>query len=252
MKTIKDSKACLLSIVIPCFNEGEIIEDVLNETTQKLNQKLDQTDYQIVIVDDGSHDGTWETVSTLANKNNQIVATKNLVNGGMWNAIHKGFRLVNGTYVTFLPADGEFSIDETMRLLENATDVDIVVSSRHTQDKKIQKKVRPWFREIISLCHRMMVKVFLNFDIKGTEGLFLFRWNSFKHICLRNRTDNIIYLEILSYALSSKMKIKRITTYYSIRRSGKSKALGLKNIIKTSVELISLAFKMKISKQHEN
>src|SRR6185369_9574324 len=72
-------KAKKLSIVVPCFNEKHTIEAIVDEV---LSVNLGTTDKEIIIVDDGSTDGTRTILRKLAKKHTQICVLENTQNMG--------------------------------------------------------------------------------------------------------------------------------------------------------------------------
>ena len=63
-----------ISVIVPCFNE----ENNLDEFLKRLNNSLNEVklDYNIIFIDDGSSDNTWKKISSFANDNNKITSIK--------------------------------------------------------------------------------------------------------------------------------------------------------------------------------
>ena len=79
-----------LSIIIPCFNEKKTIEKILARADQSL-KKYNILNYEILIVDDSSNDGTIEILKNLT-KNDKIKVYFHEVNLGKGAAIHTGLK----------------------------------------------------------------------------------------------------------------------------------------------------------------
>ncbi len=235
-----------LSIIVPCYNEGETLEDVMEEMVARL-QAADLPDgFQIILVDDASLDDSRTTISRLAERHSAITDVYRRENGGMWRAIHAGFQHVNGRFVTYLPADGEVTVADALRLYEAGKDADMVVSDRRPRDgsAEISRQVRPWYREVLSFGQRKLTAWLIGLDLSGNEGIFLLRWSEFRDWATAEREDNVLFLELLwrglDGAANGEIRLARSTTYYEIRRSGRSKMLRLGYILDTFRDIVAL------------
>lgn len=117
----------MVSIIVPCYNGEKFIkrcfESILNQT---------YNDIELIVVNDGSKDGSEETI--LSYKNNFLEKNIKLVyvykeNGGLGSAINKGLKYVTGKYITLLDIDDYImpqSIELKVNFLEENLDYDIV------------------------------------------------------------------------------------------------------------------------------
>ncbi len=102
-----------LSIVVPLFNE----EESLPELMAWIDRVLAERDYEVVFVDDGSTDGSWEVVQQLKSTYpNRVVGISFARNQGKSAALHTGFRVVRGAVVITMDADLQDSPDEVLEL----------------------------------------------------------------------------------------------------------------------------------------
>ena len=79
-----------VSIVIPTFNEILNVEPFIEAVLEELNENLPDYDYEIIIIDNDSTDGTQEKIEELCNKEKKIKAIFNLKNYGPDNSPYYG------------------------------------------------------------------------------------------------------------------------------------------------------------------
>ncbi|WP_296383094.1 glycosyltransferase [Winogradskyella sp.] len=105
-----------LSIIIPVYNAAKFISICLDSL---LAQDIDSTDYEILVINDGSTDNSLAIANTYSNKHKHIkVHTKE--NGGVGSARNKGLSLSKGTYVYFIDPDDYLAQDVLKTILEQA------------------------------------------------------------------------------------------------------------------------------------
>jgi glycosyltransferase involved in cell wall biosynthesis len=103
-----------ISIVIPLFNEEESLHELHEWIVRVMNQH--QYTYEIIFVDDGSKDKSWEVIENLAHKNHCIKAIKFRRNYGKSPALYVGFEAAQGDVVITMDADLQDSPDEIPEL----------------------------------------------------------------------------------------------------------------------------------------
>ncbi len=115
-----------LSIVIPVYNEVSSVLEVL-----KTIEKLD-IDKEIIIVDDGSTDGTREVLKKYDDVGNSSKVILMEKNGGKGTALREGFKHVTGDYTVVQDADFEYDPQDLVKMLNYAleNDADVVYGNR--------------------------------------------------------------------------------------------------------------------------
>ncbi|MBN9490325.1 MAG: glycosyltransferase family 2 protein [Alphaproteobacteria bacterium] len=113
-----------LSVVAPCFNE----EGVLPEFLQRVRSVLDSlgSSSEIVLVDDGSRDGTWQVLANAAAEDKRVIAVRLMRNHGHQLALTAGLSLCRGERILIIDADlqdpPELLVD-MMALMDQGADV---------------------------------------------------------------------------------------------------------------------------------
>ena len=108
-----------ISIVIPLLNEEESLAELYQWLTKVLT--LNRFSYEIIFIDDGSTDGSWQVIMQLAEKDAQVRGIRFLRNYGKSQALHAGFKAAEGEVVITMDADLQDSPDEIPALYEMIT-----------------------------------------------------------------------------------------------------------------------------------
>jgi glycosyltransferase involved in cell wall biosynthesis len=118
-----------VSIVVPVFNERECLPSLLREVREALEGG--RWTYEVVLVDDGSTDGSSELLDDEGRRDVRLVAVHFRRNAGQTAAFAEGFRRARGPVIVTIDADGQNPPAEIPRLLEALVDgVDLVAGYR--------------------------------------------------------------------------------------------------------------------------
>ena len=104
-----------MSVIIPAFNEAKRLPGYLSEIRGTLDGR--QISAEILVVDDGSSDGTADYVQSIAEQDPRVVLLIQPQNGGKGKAIQRGMLEARGHYLLFADADGATPFREADRLL---------------------------------------------------------------------------------------------------------------------------------------
>ena len=106
-----------VSFVIPCYNSSKTLESVITEIKETM-EKLSQYAYEIILVNDCSPDNTFEVITKLCEKNENICGVNLAKNFGQHGALMAGFHQVTGDILVCLDDDGQTPANEVGKLLE--------------------------------------------------------------------------------------------------------------------------------------
>ncbi len=149
-----------LSIVIPCYNEAEGIPAMRERIGQVLPTLRKRGSLELILVDDGSSDGTGELLKAAFADLPETRVVAHDRNRGLGAALRTGFAQLRGATVVTCDSDGTYPFAEIPALLDRLTpDVDIVTASPYHPDGAIENV--PAYRVLISqgasLCYRLIV-----------------------------------------------------------------------------------------------
>lgn len=141
----------LISFVIPCYNSELSIASVVDEIIAEID-KAPKYDYEIILVNDGSSDGTWDTINKLQHNNKRIATVDLTRNFGQASAQMAGFNMVRGDYVFSLDDDGQMPIESIVTLVDKLKEGYDVVFGRYEDVKQA------WYRNIGSIINSKMME----------------------------------------------------------------------------------------------
>ena len=117
-----------ISVIIPTYNESENIIGLIDE----VQSRLEGYDYEIIVVDDNSPDGTHLKVKDYAKNNSKVSCINRTWKKGLSSAVVEGVALSTKRYISVMDGDGQHDPEDLKRMIElaKAEDSDIVIGSR--------------------------------------------------------------------------------------------------------------------------
>lgn len=137
-----------ISVVIPCYRSAQTIGFVVEGIVKTMALHTDY-DYEVILVNDGSPDNTFEVISSLAEQEKAVIAVDLSRNFGQHSALMAGYAMVTGDYVLGMDDDGEHDPAEMFRLVEELEKgYDYVcaefTSNDHSLYKRLGSKLNNW------------------------------------------------------------------------------------------------------------
>ena len=117
-----------LSVVLPCFNEAGNLLDMVQDALVAAERVADR--YEVVVVDDGSSDGTGELAARLCEGRPHVRLVVHVTNRGYGAAVRTGIAAARMPHVLLTDADLQFDLGEIQRLVPLLSEADVVVGYR--------------------------------------------------------------------------------------------------------------------------
>lgn len=111
----------MITIVIPSFNEGETVQGFINE----LEQVLKNEEYKIIVVDDGSTDGSCNGLM-----GKSIAVVRHNMNRGYGASLKTGILKSDGEWIVMCDADGQHRAEDVLAVVKQLKDYDVVIGAR--------------------------------------------------------------------------------------------------------------------------
>jgi len=120
-----------LSVLMPCHNEAGSVRGSLSKTTETLRKQFDRS-FEILLVDDGSSDGTGEIAQDVALILPEVRVVRISENGGKGEALRRAFDQAKGTLVCFLDGDLDIQPEHIVPFVDTleAKSIDVVIGSK--------------------------------------------------------------------------------------------------------------------------
>ena len=155
-----------LSIAIPAYNEESSILNVVEKAVSAARRNASQ--YEILIVDDGSTDQTGNIGDSVANKNRHIRVIHHSKNQGFSGAIKTCYTKASYDLVFLLPADGQIDPFDVKIFLDALADADVVVGYRiHNPE--------PFMRRFNSFVFHIVYKLLFGVRLREISTSILWR-----------------------------------------------------------------------------
>ena len=228
-----------LSIVIPLLNERDSLPE-LEEWIHNVMEK-NKFSYEIIFVDDGSTDNSWEIIEDLANKNSNVKGIKFRRNYGKSAGLNEGFKAANGNVVFTMDADLQDSPDELPEMYRMVVEdgFDLVSGWK-------QKRFDSFLKNNSSKLYNWVTRKMSGIQLHGFNcGLKAYRHDLVKSIEIFGEMHR--YVPVIAYNEGFR-KIGEKSVKHQARPYGKSK-FGISRFIRGPLDLLSIMFVTKFGKR---
>ena len=151
-----------ISVVIPAYNEAERLPGVLGRIPDFVDE--------VLVVDDGSADGTYDAARAFSEKDPRIKAIRLEENCGKGCAMRAGVKQSTGDVVVFMDADGQHKPEDIIKLVEPIVrgEADMVIGARKVEERG----KRPLHRRLSNIITTRLIRLKLRRYIYDTQSGF--------------------------------------------------------------------------------
>lgn len=219
----------ILTIVIPCFNEEEVIFETTNEISilldDMVNKQTISTNSRILFVDDGSRDSTWKCVKELENKNKYVTGIKFSRNFGHQNALVAGLTIASEhtDLAITIDADLQDDVNAIPRMVdEYIKGCDVVYGVRNNRDTDtiFKRKTAAIFYELMGKFGVNMVPNHADYRLLSKRAIFALLKYKERNLFLRGivplvgyKSTKIYYARKERFAGKSKYPLKKMINF---------------------------------------
>jgi glycosyltransferase involved in cell wall biosynthesis len=237
-----DSKPAGLSVFFPAYNDSGTIASMVIRTVKAASELT--PDFEIIIVDDGSADGTADIADELARTYPQVRAVHHPINRDYGAALQTGFRSATKELIFYTDGDAQYDPTELVDLWQRmAVGVDLV------NGYKISR-ADPLHRIVIGRIYHYIVSILFGLKLRDVDCDFrLLRRTIFDRINLE-KTSGIICVEMMKKIQDGGFRIVEVPVHHFHRAFGKSQFFNYRRLFRTGRDLMILWVALVVRREH--
>jgi glycosyltransferase involved in cell wall biosynthesis len=231
-----------LSIFFPAYNDNGTIASMVIRAVKTAEELT--PDFEIIVVDDGSADGTAEIADELARRYPQVRAVHHPINRDYGAALQTGFRTATKELIFYTDGDAQYDPAELSALWNALTpDVDLVNGYKISRSD-------PLHRIIIGRVYHYIVSALFGLTLRDVDCDFrLMRRRIFERINLE-KTSGIICVEMMKKIQDGRFRVVEVPVHHYHRAYGKSQFFNYRRLLRTGRDLLILWYALVVRRDH--
>lgn len=235
-----------LSLILPAYNESRRIPITIQKTLSYLEDK--PYSWELIVVDDGSTDGTADTVEKAIASEKRVLVIQERENRGKGHSLKVGVRKAMGKFIGFMDADYKTDVgctEEALRCLENGKDV--VVGSRRLAGSRIDLQPR-FYRRVGSIVFRRFMHLLFP-ELRGHQdtqcGFKFFQAHVAKDIFSRLTIDRFMFdVEVFFLAHRLGYQIAEIPVLWNSDHDTRTTIVS--GVVRNLIDLFRIRYKERV------
>ncbi|HYM49776.1 MAG TPA: glycosyltransferase family 2 protein [Candidatus Limnocylindrales bacterium] len=230
-------RAVRVSAVLPAFNEEANLAQSVARTVAALSETTSA--HEVVVVDDGSRDGTAELLAALEGRHPTLRVVTHPQNRGYGAALRSGFAAARYEWIFMMDADNQFDPNEIGMLLAYTAEADIVAGFR-------RERKDPMVRRLNALAFFTLVRLLFGRLVRDVNCAFkLMRRELLAGLDLQSN-GALINTEILVLGRRRRARIQEVAVHHFPRESGKQTGANPRVVLRAFAELV--AFRRRVGR----
>lgn len=235
----------MISFIICALNEEDNLKDTVNSIYKAIKKSGKIKNYQIIIVDDGSTDSTYEISKALEKLDKNIVVCKNEKNLGYGESLKKGLKKVIYEKFMVIPGDNDLTELTIFAGLKNINSADLIMIF------PINIENRSKLRNVVSIIFKMLYLIFFNCYVNYINSPSIYPTKIVKTFNLKSKRFSIIS-EITTKLLHNSITYVEVPTIFK-KSLRVRQTVTIKNLIEVIISFFQLLFEIKfINKESYN
>jgi len=231
-----------LSVFFPAYNDSGTIASMVIRTVKVASELT--SDFEIIVVDDGSGDGTADIADELARTYPQVRAVHHPTNRDYGAALQTGFRSATKELVFYTDGDAQYDPAELAALWPWMTaDVDVVNGYKISRSD-------PAHRIVIGRVYHHIVSVMFGLTLRDVDCDFrLMRRSIFERINLE-KTSGVICVEMMKKIQDGGFRIAEVPVHHFHRAFGTSQFFNYRRLLRVGRDLMRLWYALVVRREH--
>lgn len=222
------------SIIVLCYNDSQSLPKLVSELYLVLSNNVSQ--FEIIIVDDGSTDHSQQVIKAIANEKSNIKTVIHNTNLGVGAAFYSGAQIAMGDIIGYIDGDGQYSANDFVLYFNNIDFNDAISGIR-------VKRADNFIRIIVSFLYKIILQNLFGLTLKDVNsGIKLYKKKSLIKTFPILSTGAFFDAEILVKLASDSKSIKEVPVQHFKRQFGQAAGNSMKSLKTTLFEMISPPF----------
>ena len=231
-----------LSIFFPAYNDSGTIASLVI-TALRTARRL-TPDHEVIVVNDGSADGTAEILEELASIYPQVRIVTHETNRGYGGALRSGFASATRELIFYTDGDAQYDPSEMEALWRRFDqDVDLVNGYKISRSD-------PLHRVIIGRVYHHLVKTLFRLTVRDVDCDFrMMRRSIFDKVQLE-KNSGVICLEMMKKITDGRFRIAEVPVHHYHRAYGKSQFFNFRRLYRTAIDVMKLWWALVVRRDH--
>ena len=242
MSSSPASTSAGLSVFFPAYNDSGTIASMVIRTVKAASELT--PDFEIIVVDDGSADGTADIADELARTYPQVRAVHHPINRDYGAALQTGFRSATKELIFYTDGDAQYDPAELSLLWSKMTaDADLVNGYKISRSD-------PFHRIVIGRVYHHIVSLLFGLRLRDVDCDFrLMRRSIFERINLE-KTSGIICVEMMKKIQDGGFRIVEVPVHHFHRTHGQSQFFNYRRLFRVARDLMLLWYALVVRREH--
>ncbi len=231
-----------ISVIMPAYNESGRIAECVLRARAHLERIL--LPYEIIVVDDGSEDGTRAEALSIRDKSHVGVVGYDR-NQGKGSALKFGTRYARGEFVVFMDSDADVRPDLVEQYVEILKDADIAIASKWHPESKVST---PLTRRFLSHGFHCLVMLLTGVRVSDTQtGFKAFRREALTKIMNLLSVKRYAFdVEVLTIASMLKMRIVEMPVKIQL-----GSLFSVREVLRMLIDLLGIAYRLRVIRWYQ-
>lgn len=232
-----------ISVFFPAYNDAGTIPSMVITALLTVRELAD--DYEVIVINDGSHDHTPQLLDELARLYpEEVRVVHHPTNRGYGGALRSGFAHAAKEWVFYTDGDAQYDVRELAKLIALSDDADLVNGWK-------MRRNDPRYRIVIGRFYQVAIKLLFGLKLRDVDADFrLIRRKVFDTVTL-SANSGVICVELMKKVQDAGFRLRETGVHHFPRVYGRSQFFRLPSLLRTFRDLGRLWLQLVVFKEHQ-